>query len=95
MRASHRHILAALASVVAVRVGSAQTGHAAVAPGSTAGWNHHGPFHVCPDARSNAGCVVETGVLVRAGDRVEVRARGRVSFGGGVAVAPIAGTEEA
>jgi hypothetical protein len=59
-------------------------GHAAVAPGSDAGWTHHGPFHVCPDAGSNTGCMVETGVRVRAGNRVEVRARGRVNFGGGV-----------
>lgn len=88
MKASCRFALAALASLAAGGAGVAQTatagGHPAVAPGSAAGWSHHGPFHVCPDARSNTGCVVETGVRARAGNRVEVRARGRVNFGGGL-----------
>ena len=84
MRARYRFLLAALGCLSAGGAGWAQTGHGAVPAGSAAGWTRHGPFLVCHDPNSSAGCVVETGVRIRAGSRVEVRARGKVNFGGGV-----------
>ncbi len=82
MTTAHRLLLAALASLAAGEAGLAQPGPGAAAPGSAGGWKSHGPFLVCHDPNGSSGCVVETGVLVRAGNRVEVRARGKVNFGG-------------